>query len=679
MRIGVDYYPEHWEESLWEEDIRKMAETGVSVVRLAEFAWCLLEPQEGVYDFTWLDRVISMFGEKNIDVVLGTPTNCPPLWLYERYPETVQTGRDGRRIATGIRGHRCYTNPVFRRKTKEIVTALAQHYKDDKRVISWQIDNEVEANFCCCESCTEGFRGWLKEKYNGDLQLLNKTYGNVMWSGEYSSWQQIKPPMGDYAYAWYNPSYMLDFHRYASDSTIDFVNFQKDILKQITPDKPVTTNAYLCENMPDFYRMFKGLDFVSYDNYPVARHDENEQSYTSHAFHLDLMRGLKKQNFWVMEQLSGALGSWMPMGDTPRPGFIAGYSLQAFAHGADTVVHFRWRSATKGAEMHWHGLLDHSNIPGRRFEEFQQLCARSQKLKAIAGSRIESKVALLYSAETEYAFKIQPQHQDFHYLNQMKAYHEAFTSLGLNVDIVNWTSSLEGYEIVIAPTLYLVQEAVTEELYRFVREGGTLLLTDRSGVKDMDNTCIMDALPTVYQELMGASVMEYDAPGYCRQKLEAFFDSPVTWEDGGQNLPSGNITEYQIHGWCDLLKPHGAKVLAVYGDEYYKGVPAVTCNAYGKGYAYYVGTVADRDFYCQLAKVMVRQRNMSYIPDIPRGVEISKRCDESRSWYFLFNNSAREQTVRLPFAVRDVESDAVTWEAGQEITLAPAQMRIVLR
>jgi beta-galactosidase len=305
----------------------------------------------------------------------------------------------------------------------------------------------------------------------------------VMWSGEYSSWEQIIPPLGSYPDAWLNPSYMLDFNRYASDSVITHINWQAALIRKNIPHAKLTTNVWFCRNMPNFYDEFKNLDFISYDNYPTTRIPDNEDALYSHAFHLDLMRGVKQDKFWVMEQLSGGLGCWSPMSRTTSPGMIKGYALQAFAHGADTVVQFRWRTAAGGAEMHWHGLIDHSNVPGRRFAEFEQLCETAKGLKDAADTGIKSEVAILYSPEDEYAFKIQPQTGEMYYLEQLMLFHRAFTRCGINVDIVSSLADLSNYRLVVAPQMYVTHPVTVAQLHAFAQNGGTVILTNRSGVK----------------------------------------------------------------------------------------------------------------------------------------------------------------------------------------------------
>lgn len=644
MKVGVDYYPEHWDKSMWEADASLMAETGVKVVRLAEFAWSRLEPREGEYDFSWLDEVIELFASKGIDVVLCTPTNCPPLWLYEKYPDAIQTGRDGRKIAIGIRGHRCYNNPDFLMLSDRIIELLSDRYKDNKAVVAWQIDNELEANFCFCETCINRYREWLKDKYE-TLDNINKTYKNNVWSGEYSSWAQVDPPLGSYNYAWYNPAYMLDFNRFASDDAIEYIKRQRDIIRKNCPDTKITTNTWFCENMIDFYKEFSELDFVSYDNYPTTKIPENSEECYSHAFHLDLMRGIKKQNFWVMEQLSGGMGSWAPMSRMPSPGMIKGYSLQAYAHGADTVVHFRWRTAVGGAEMHWHGLIDHSNVPGRRFFEFQELCKTAKKLEDLSGTKIKSEVAILYSTDSEYAFKIQPQTDSMYYLEQLKLLHNAFLSFGVNVDIISEKDSYEGYKVIAAPELYITDKSAANRLYEAAQNGASVILTNRCGVKDEHNNCIMSPLPTVYDKLVGAYVEEYDPIGYDSVDVR-FADGEVL----------------KAKQWCDILKTETAEPIAYYDGEYFKGKCAVTKNNVGKGTAFYIGTVGEKKLYKKIVKEALKLSGAGFIDEIPDGIEITTRESKDKKARFIFNNTDKEKTFEL---------------FGEKLLLKPFEMKIL--
>lgn len=643
MRIGVDYYPEHWDKSLWAADADLMQKTGVKLVRLAEFAWCRLEPREGEYTFEWLDEALGLFADRGIGVVLCTPTSCPPLWLYEKHPDVVMIEKDGTPTRTGIRGHRCVNHEAVRFHCRRIIEKMTQRYANNKAVVAWQIDNELEAYFCFCERCNAKFRTWLKGKY-GTLEAINRAYGNVVWSGEYSSWDQIQPPWGHYPDAWLNPALMLDYSRFASDNVIDFASWQAEIIRRSCPGLPVTTNVWFCGHMPDFYKEFANLDFISYDNYPATKLPDSPEECYTHAFHLDMMRGVKRAPFWVMEQLSGGMGCWAPMARMPEPGMIKGYALQAFAHGADTVVFFRWRTANIGAEMHWHGLIDHSNVPGRRFAEFADLCRVADSLAHVQGADNRAEVAILLSFDNEYAFKIQPQTNGYYYLEQLQRLHAAFTALGLNVDIIGQHEKLDGYRIVCAPEMYVTDEAAVQRLHDFAAKGGTVILTTRSGVKDAHNNAIMAQLPTVYRDMVGACAEEYNPIGY---------DSvAVRFEDG---------TRVSGKQWCDVLQTEGAQVLARYDGEYFAGKPVITRNVYGSGSVYYIGTVGNQALYSKVARAAAEAAGVTIIPDLPPQVEITARTGESGTTRFVFNNSGREQTLTLD---------------GNALTLAPFEMYI---
>lgn len=516
MQIGVDYYPEHWDKELWPRDVEQMVQVGVKMVRMAEFAWSRLEPEDGIFDFAWLDEAITLMAAHGISVIIGTPTACPPLWLVEQHPEVTQVSWEGRQELPGIRGHRCYQSPVFRRYAERIVDKLAAHYADNPAVVAWQIDNEVDGNYCCCDTCVGKLQDWLKKRY-GSLDQLNKAWHTDVWSGTYFSWSQIRPPVDNRPMIWHNPGLVLDFQRYAAESTTDYIRFQQAVIRRHIPNAFITTNTWFCGHLPDFYDMFSTLDTVCYDNYPTT--SPKPDRYDSHAFHLDVMRGIKRQNFWIMEQLSGSPGCWMPIGRTTSPGMLKGYALQAMAHGADTVIQFRWRSAVGGAEMYWHGLLDHSNVPGRRFREFAELGESVKKLSCLDGTELKAGVAILWGMDNEFGFGSQNQAEGMYYTEQLSAWHEAFTRLGVNVDVIDENADLTGYQVVIAPNLYVRSSQAVEHLHRFAEKGGTVLLTCRSGVKDEYNACVMTSLPGDYADMTGAVVAEYSALGQTVQHI----------------------------------------------------------------------------------------------------------------------------------------------------------------
>lgn len=672
MKIGVDYYPEHWGEKMWAEDVAAMKRAGVQIVRMAEFAWSRLEPEEGKYSFEWLEKIVSMFAKAGIEVVLCTPTCTPPQWMFEKYPEIIQMGKDGRRVPVGIRGHRCMNSPVFREKAKSIIEKLVSRFAKEPMVIGWQIDNELESNHCCCPVCEEKFREFVKKKYK-TIEKVNEAYGNDVWSGEYTSFSQIRPPFGDNQ-TMLNPSYMLDFERYASESTVDFLTFQVNLIRAIKKDTLITTNTWLPENMPDFYDLFENLDFVSYDNYPATVLPDDSEVLYSHAFHLDLMRGIKGKNFWIMEELSGSLGSWMPMTPTPKPGMLKGYSLQAAAHGADAILHFRWRTAKSGAEMFWHGLIDQNNVSGRRFFEFCSLCETLQEQEIPEDTEVKNQVAILYGSFEEYAFKIQPQVEGMHYFTQLKAYHDAFMAHGVGVDIINVHSDFSGYKIIVAPTLFVTEQSWAEKVKNFVREGGHFVLTNRSGVKDERNQCMQEPLPGIFADLAGAFVTEYDPIGLKKQNFRIKKDSwkqgsklCIAKEDADSSYAKEEIT---CTLWCDILEAESAEVLAVYGENFYENAPAVTRNHFGQGEVYYIGTVLNRRGMVSLAGEILRTAGARHFTGIPLGVEYTVRENAEEKIHFWFNNTEKPKE----FLVRKI--DAFGMGDPVEIFLEPFEMKI---
>ncbi len=645
IQVGMAYYPEHWDRSLWEKDASRMAKLGVHAVRLAEFAWSRMEPEEGRFDFGWLDDAIDVIARHGMRVILSTPTNSGPMWLYTDHPETVQWGRDGRPTDLGIRGHRCIQSPVFRRYAGRIVEEMAQRYAGRPEILAWQIDNELESNHCTCPSCREAFRRWLREKY-GTVEALNKAWGSEVWSGEISSWEQIQPLLApDCMPDWHNPAFMLDYERFGAWSLADFIQRQRDIIKDHDPDAIVTTNSWFCANMPDFYQEFASLDVAAYDNYPPMDLPEDGETLYSNAFGLDLVRSFKRKNFWILEQLGGAGGCWSPMGPAPWPGMIEGYALQAVAHGADLVSFFRWRSSCSGAEMLGHGVLDHDDRDNRRLAEIGRFCRRLEAMPELDRTGLHSDVAMLYGPDQEFVLKNQRQSRNFAYWTQLRLFHDACMGLGVNLDVAPESAALEGYKVVLVPTHYVTDPALAARLEAFAAGGGTVVVTNRSGVKDKHNNCIFgEALPTVFRRLCGCRVEEYDAIGDDRRHIAAV--------NGGS---------FAVTGWCDLLEPEGAQVWARYTEKFYAGTAAITKNAFGAGWAYYVGAVGERALYRSLLLEIFRAQDIPVLTALPQGVEVTTRSGEGGTYRFFFNDTLHGKTFPVD---------------GQMVSLRPMEMKI---
>ncbi|MCL6605587.1 MAG: beta-galactosidase [Paenibacillus sp.] len=655
VQIGVDYYPEHWDESLWEADIKLMKETGVKVVRVAEFAWSRLEPSEGDYQLDWLDRAIDLFHKYGLQVVIGTPTATPPRWLTTKFPDVLPIFADGTIFHPGVRGHRCYNSQSLREYGGRITQVLGQHYSAHPAVIGWQTDNEFSMIDCHCPNCNEAFRKWVKDKYEC-LETVNREWGTVVWSGEYSDWTELTVPMGGSPHQ--NPSFLLDFQRFQWDAVVAFQKSQIDILRSTCPEHFITHNFHSYPQRLDMYSVGAELDVAAFDYYPNTSPLKQETSPYSGALSLDLTRGIKRQNFWIMEQLSGSPGCWMPMWRAPYPGFIRAYAWQTIARGADTVVHFRWRSAVAGAEQYWHGLIDHSNVPGRRFAEFSQLCSEVNALgDRLKGTTLKNEVAILHSHEQLAALRIQPQAEGMDYYENMKQYHRAITKLGMGCDVMDWRQSLEGYKVIIAPSLYLLDEETARRLEDFATAGGTLIITNRSGVKNINNICVMQPLPGLLSHAAGVQVDEYDPIG---NEAHVVLD--------------GDGTSYECSQWCDLLTPTTAEPIAWYGDDFYAGIPAVTVNVFGEGEVYYLGTHVEESYWSALLGTLAEKHKLMNFAGLPDGVQASIRTGENGTFLFLLNLNRKPQIIPLPREYNSLLND--TMHSGQ-LKLEPYGVEIL--
>jgi beta-galactosidase len=659
--FGVDYYPEHWPEERWPEDARLMAEAGFNLVRLAEFAWSRMEPQAGQYDFSWLDRAISILADQDIRIVLGTPTASPPPWLMAQHPEAFLVREDGQRKTYGNRREYCPNNPAYQGYSRRIVAQMAQHYAMHPSVIGWQIDNEF-GDRCYCPVCAQAFRAWLCQRY-GTLDELNERWGTIFWSHVYTDWQQIPVPATTGASP--NPGLALDYRRFMSDSYVAYQQSQIDILREQCPQHLITHNLMGFKyDLVDYFDLARSLDLVTWDNYrrtQWAMQAEVEPSRAALA--ADTMRGLKGKNFWVMEQQAGS-GGWEVISVPPRPGELRLWSYQTIAHGADAVVYFRWRTARFGTEQYWHGLLDHDGYAGRRYEEIKRMGAELTRVGAqICGSTIKPAVAMLLSYDSRFAFQIQANNPQFSYAEHFRQIYDAFYEHNVAVDIVAPDADLSSYNLVVAPAFHVVSAAAAKNLRRFVEAGGVLLLSPRSGVKDGSNAVVNQRLPGLLAELCGVEVEEYDSLA----------------PDMGNEIEF-SLPELEAHSpalatiWCDVLQPKGAQVVATYTQQYYAGQPAITLNRLGQGKAAYVGTMGGITLYRALVGWLLELAGVKPILSLPEGVEVTERWQGDQRLLFVLNHTDQPHRLSLPEPMTDLLAEQGT--AGR-ITLAPKGVMIL--
>lgn len=658
--FGVDYYPEHWPRERWETDIKLMVEMGIDVVRLAEFSWSKLEPAEGQFNFGWLDESISLLEKSGIKCILGTPSAAPPAWIIKKNPEIQPIDSLGRQRYFGGRHHHCQSNTVYRSHIKRYVEAFASHFGPNPNVIGWQIDNELgnsHNDLCFCPSCEESFRGWLKEKY-GDIETLNRNWGTVFWSQDYPDFSHIQAPK--LTAAGVNPSAMLDWKRFCSDLIVEFHKFQSSILRSAGGSKFISQNMMGFADKVNYFDLGEDNEFVSHDQYPSNHFTpvQNTLRAEYHAAALDFIRATKQKTFWIMEQQAGMTG-WEILGRAPRPGELGMWATQCIAHGADTVVFFRWRTCTVGTEQYWHGVLPHSGIPGRNYNELKSFIKKTRPLiKEIQGTMPVAKVGIVFSYDQNYAINIQPHHPDMTYLGHLMKYYTALFDRNVAVDFLSDKNDFGKYDLIFAPLQYLMTPELEAKYKNFVAKGGNLVLDIRAGVKDWSNICRTDGpLPGGLAELVGLEIPEYD----CLRDTTV----KVLW-DG---------VVYEGEKWSDILHlktGKGAKPLAFYDSEFYAGSPAITVNQYGEGKAYYVATEPKADLAAKLIDELIVSHKLENFGTTPRGVEIVHRASDSKDYIFVINHTAGSKKIRIPDG----------WKAyfdGQSEELAPFATDVYIR
>lgn len=606
MLFGACYYPEHWEKSQWTQHANLMREAGFTVVRMGDFAWGRMEPKEGVYDFSFLDEAIEILAAERMQTILCTPTAGPPKWLVNKY-DILQRDRYGRKENWGSRREGCANSPEYKQASVHIAEEMAKHFKDNPHVIAWQIDNEFgchSSTRCYCENCRREFGAWLKEKYQ-TIENLNKTWGTGFWSLQYESFDDMILPVynscePENEHSWsHNPSLDLEYRRFSSDSWVNYQKLQIDAIREYT-DKLVTHNLMGHFSDIDYYKLAENLDFVEWDNYPDNQWGTSEYEYVSMAH--EIMRGVKNKNFIVAEEQSGPCG-WDMLGATPEPGQLRLWTYQALAHGGEGMIYFRFKALHYGMEQYWYGILDHDGIPRRRYYEIQKT---GQELKGlepyILGARNRYDVLIVRDYDNVWGHEIRRHTKGFDYRDLLYAYYKA--NADLNIQTAVSRGNYEDYRIVYMPGYNVVDEAEMEKVRAYVRAGGVLVTTFRSGTRDTYNNLYTTTLPCAFRDLAGVEIEEFDA---LRKPTH------IT------GLISGEAVL-----WCDVISPVNAEVLCTYSDRYFKGKAAITVNSFGKGKVYYVGCDLEPDALKELIKYISAKEGIE-MWETPAGVEVVQR------------------------------------------------------
>lgn len=650
MLFGVDYYPEQWDENLMDEDMDRILELGSNVIRIGEFAWHLMEKNEGEYDFSFFDKVIEKAKAKGLKVIFGTPTATMPAWLAKKYPETLSEFQDGTKRTFGGRHVYCFSSSVYRSYCEKIVTELVLHYKNEKAIVAWQIDNELGhegSDVCWCENCHKAFDSFLEAKFKGNIDLLNETYGTAFWSQEYNSFDEI--PLPAPTITTHNPALRLDFERFCSENIESFAKMQVDIIKNIIPD------AVVMHDFPggglgkhvDYSKVSSHLDKVAFNNYPVWGGQKYPIAPNEIAFGLDYIRGLKGENFWITEAIMGAQGHDIT-GFLPRPNQAKMWSWQGLARGCDSLMYFRYRGATKGAEQFCYGILDADNVKRRRFYEVQSLFSEAKKYESALTSPIKSDICIVYDYDSLASFRIQQQSILLDCENEMKRYHKLFYDVNKMVDVIPADRDFSQYKIVIIPHMIVGKADFLTRLRDYTEKGGCVIMTYRTAIKDENNNLTFGkVIPVDCCDFAGVYIEETES-------VQEYDCIPLAGE--GKN--SGKTGTAGI--FRDMLVPESAETLYRYDDDFYKNFAAITRNSFGKGRVYYMGTTPEEKILKEIAQDAMKFTGIEAI-ESPDGVEIVERGSSEQNVKFIINHnsvySAYDDMLLAPFEVKAVSKN----------------------
>ena len=640
---GGDYNPDQWINTpeIWDEDMRLMNLAHVNSATVGIFSWAMLEHEEGVYNFEFLDKILDKLYENGKDVILATPSGARPVWLSQKYPEVLRVEESGIRNEYGVRHNHCLTSPVYREKVRNINRLLAERYKDHPAVKMWHISNEY-CGECHCELCQEAFREWLKKEYNYSLDELNFKWWNGFWSHQITDWSQINSPK--FRGENHVSAMQLAGRRFVTDSTISFYENEIEPLREITPDIPITTNFMRLYNGIDYQKFAKKLDLVSWDNYPAWDRGFNIQEACDVAFVHDAFRTMGDGKPFFMMESTPSLVNWHPVNKLPRPRRQELSSIQAVAHGADSVQYFQWRKSRGGHEKYHGAVVDHCGHENTRvFSEVSHLGEVLEKLNSVVGGRTNSKVAVIADWEnswaTEYFCGYNNNHRE--YFSECAKWYKPFWEKGIPVDVIAMDDDFNKYDLVIAPFLYMLKDGTKEHIEAYIKKGGNFVFTYLSGLVDKDDLCYLGGFPgEELKNVFGIRCEETDSI-----------------PEGMKNKVIYNGKEYDVVHVCDILHAEGAEIKGTYISDFYAYSPAVTLNNYGKGKAYYVAFRNDDDFTKDFCSELIATINIKSDCNIKAaaGVVIRKRADT----IFVMNFADEEKKINLDREYKDIVNDNV--------------------
>ncbi|WP_371530815.1 beta-galactosidase [Streptomyces sp. NBC_01283] len=655
---GADYNPEQWPRTVWEEDVRLMREAGVNIVSLGIFSWARIQPARHAWDFSWLDEIMDLLHAGGIAVDLATATASPPPWLTAAHPEILPVTAAGETVWPGARQHWRPTSPVFREHALRLVREMALRYAGHPALVAWHVSNELGCHniYDYSDDAARAFRDWLRARHT-TLDGLNHAWGTAFWSQRYSDWEQILPPR--LAASHPNPTQQLDFKRFSSDALKEYLRAERDVLRELTPEVPVTTNFMVMGGTKgmDYADWAGEIDFVSNDHYVVP----GPQARDELSFSASLTSSVAGHRPWFLMEHSTSAVNWQPVNLAKREGDLARDSLLHVAHGADAVCFFQWRQSAAGAEKYHSAMVPHAGADSEVFRAVTGLGRTLKALAPVAGTgREPARVAVLFDWDSWWASE-----QDSHptslldYHQEALDWYSALLALGIRADVVTKRTELAPYDVLIAPVLHVVPEALAKDLTRYVEGGGHLVTTYFSGIVDENDHVWLGGHPGALRELLGIRVEEF---------------GPLLADD---TVALDNATTGTV--WTDRITVTGpeVEVLARYRTGAYAERPAVTRRAAGRGSAAYVSTRLGTDGLTVLLPQLLAPAGVSSeLPAPARGrVELAVRRDADSRYLFLVNRT--DDTVPLPGLTGEVLVGGAPDAAGGGLVLHPRDVAVL--
>ena len=660
---GGDYNPEQWPEEVWAQDMRLLKEAHIDIVTLNVFSWALLQPSEDVYDFSMLDKIMELVRENGMKVCLATSTAAHPAWMARKYPDILRTEKNGMKRKFGSRHNSCPNSKSYRHFAALLVEKLAERYKNYENIVGWHISNEFGGE-CYCENCERNFREWVKEKY-GTIENVNKAWNMNFWSHTLYDFDDIvTPDLRSEEFEWDGlrtnfQGISLDYARFNSDSILECFNLEKDIIKKYTPNIPVTTNLMGMYKCLDYQKWAKDMDFISWDNYPAY----NARPYEPALSH-DLMRGLKQGKPFALMEQTASVSNWHLYCKQKRPGVMRLLSYQAVAHGADAVMFFQMRRSIGACEKYHGAIIDHAGTSNTRvFREVTKLGEELELIhNATLGGRTYSKVCIVFDWDNWWAADLSAgPSRSLYYVNQIRTYYYALWRHNISVDFVSVTDNLSKYNLVIAPMLYMCKKGFDTKVREYVKAGGAFMTTTFSGYVDDNDLVVLGGYPGKLRDILGVWVEELDA---------------LPPDEQNHFIYKGK--EYPAMILCDVIHTEGAETEACFKADYYADYPAITKNKYGKGTAYYVGTISDDNFYSDYLLEICAEYGIKPVIECDEEVEVTERSNEKGSYIFVLNHSEAEKQIKTPALMTDILSGK-EYKAGEKITLNAKDVMILKR